>query len=302
MPMPRDYYEVLGVKRDASADDLRRAHRKLARQWHPDVNKTPEAATKFAEAQEAYDILSDADKRARYDRFGHAGLQGGAAADANGGDQPFGGGFGGFDPSQIDPEMFEQIFGGMGGGMGGGGRARGRSRGPAKGQDRHADITVPFQVSILGGRHGIGSGEHTIDVQIPAGIEDGTSLRVRGHGEAGQNGGPAGDLIVTVHVAPHPDFRRDGDDILRDVHISIFDAALGAKIDVPLLKGTVTLTIPPGTGSGKRLRVPGQGVRRPAGASGDFLAIVQIDVPKALSDEDRAALESVRDSVRNREP
>jgi DnaJ-class molecular chaperone len=296
MPMPRDYYDVLGVKRDASADDLRRAHRKLARQWHPDVNKTPEAATKFAEAQEAYDILSDADKRATYDRFGHAGLQGGAGAAAAGGDQPFGGGFGGFDPSQIDPEMFEQIFGGMGGG----GRARGRSRGPSKGQDRHGEITVPFQVSILGGRHGIGGGEQAIDVQIPAGIEDGTQLRVRGQGEPGHGGGPAGDLIVTVHVAPHPDFRRDGDDILRDVHVSIFDAALGAKVDVPLLKGTVTLTIPPGTGSGKRLRVRGQGVRRSAGASGDFLAIVQIDVPETLSDDDRAALEAMRESVRSR--
>ena len=103
-------------------------------------------------------------------------------------------------------------------------------------------------------------------------------------------------------MAPHPDFRRDGDDILRDVHISVFDAALGAKIDVPLLKGTVTLTIPPGTGSGKRLRVRGQGVRRTAGASGDFLAIVQIDVPATLTDEDRAALEAMRESVRSREP
>lgn len=296
MTMPRDYYEVLGVKRDASADELRRAHRKLARQWHPDINKTPEAAAKFAEAQEAYDALSDADRRARYDRFGHAGLQGGAGAGAA--DQPFGGGFGGFDPSQIDPEMFEQIFGGMAGG----GRARGRSRGPSKGQDRHAEITVPFQVSILGGRHGIGSGEHALDVQIPAGIEDGTQLRVRGQGEPGSNGGPAGDLIVTVQVATHPDFRRDGDDILREVHISIFDAVLGAKIDVPLLKGTVMLTIPPGTGSGKRLRVRGQGVRRATGASGDFLAIVQIDIPEGLSDEDRAALEAMRESVRSREP
>ena len=264
----------------------------------PTSTRPPEAAAKFAEAQEAYDILSDADKRARYDRFGHAGLQGGGGAGAGDGEQPFGGGFGGFDPSQIDPEMFEQIFGGMGGG----GRARGRARGPAKGQDRHAEITVPFQVSILGGRHGIGSGEQAIDVQIPAGIEDGTQMRVRGQGEPGHNGGPAGDLIVTVHVAPHPDFRRDGDDILRDVHISVFDAALGAKIDVPLLKGTVTLTIPPGTGSGKRLRVRGQGVRRTAGASGDFLAIVQIDVPATLTDEDRAALEAMRESVRSREP
>jgi DnaJ-class molecular chaperone len=297
MPMPRDYYEVLGVKRDASADDLRRAHRKLARQWHPDVNKTPEAAAKFAEAQEAYDILSDADKRARYDRFGHAGLQGGAGAGPEAGEQPFGGGFSGFDPSQIDPEMFEQIFGGMGGGA----RARGRSRGPSKGQDRHAEITVPFQVSILGGRHGIGGGDQAIDVQIPAGIEDGAQLRVRGQGEPGNNGGPAGDLIVTVQVAAHPDFRRDGDDVLRDVHISIADAALGAKIDVPLLKGTVTLTIPPGTGSGKRLRVRGQGVRRAAGPSGDFLAVIQIDAPQHLDDEDRAALEAMRGRLGQRE-
>jgi DnaJ-class molecular chaperone len=295
MVMPRDYYEVLGVKRDASADELRRAHRKLARQWHPDVNKTPEAAAKFAEVQEAYDALSDADKRARYDRFGHAGLHAGAAPPD--GEQPFGGGFGGFDPSQIDPDMFEQIFGGLGGG----GRSRGRARGPARGQDRAAEITVPFQVSILGGRHGLGSGDRAIDVQVPAGIEDGTQLRVRGQGEPGRDGGPPGDLIVTVQVAPHPEFRRDGDDVLRDVHISIVDAALGAKVEVPLLKGSVTLTIPPGTGSGKRLRVRGQGVRRASGPSGDFLAVIQIDAPQHLDEGDRAALEAMRGRLGQRE-
>lgn len=294
MAMPRDYYEVLGVKRDASEDDLRKAHRKLARQWHPDMNKSPEAAQRFAEIQEAYDTLSDKEKRAAYDRFGHAGVNAGAAA-GPAGEGPFGGGFGGFDPSQIDPEMFEQIFGGMGGG-----RGRGRASGPAKGQDRHAEVTVPFQVSILGGRHGVGSGERAVDVQIPAGIEDGAQLRVRGQGGPGQHGGPPGDLILTVQVADHPDFRREGDDLIREIHISIFDAALGTKVDVPLLQGEVSLKIPAGTGSGKRLRVRGQGVRRAGGNHGDFYAVIQVDVPTTLTDEDRAALSAMRDELKSR--
>ncbi len=290
--MPRDYYDVLGVKREASADDLRKAHRKLARQWHPDMNKSPEAAAKFAEIQEAYDVLSDADKRAKYDRFGHASTQPGFdPAAGRGGGSPFGEGFGGFDASNIDPEMFEQIFGGMGGG-----RARGRS-GPRPGEDTHAEITVPFQVAVLGGRHGVPSGDRSIDVQIPGGIEDGAQMRVRGQGRPGKQGGPSGDLILTVHVAGHPNFRREGDDLSRDLHISIADAALGTKVEVPLLKGSVALTVPAGTSSGKRLRVRGQGVKHANGTVGDFYAVVQIDAPASLTDQDRAALESMRDRV-----
>jgi DnaJ-class molecular chaperone len=193
--------------------------------------------------------------------------------------------------------MFEQIFGGLGGR----GRGGAQGRGPARGQDRAAEILVPFAVAILGGKHGLGSGERAIDVQVPAGIEDGAQLRVRGQGAPGRDGGPPGDLIVTVHVAPHPEFRRDGDDVECDVHISIFDAALGTKVEVPLLKGSVTLTIPPGTGSGKRLRVRGQGVRRDAGANGDFLAVIQVDAPQRLDEADRTALEAMRERLDQRE-
>jgi DnaJ-class molecular chaperone len=285
--MPRDPYEVLGVPRAATAEQLREAHRKLAKKYHPDLNKTPEAAAKFKEVQEAYDLLSDERKRKQFDQFGHAGPSMGGGSGGSG----FGGGAWG----QVDPSPVEEIFGDF---MGGGGRGAGR-RGPRAGGDLESEITVDFMTAAIGGvRHvSVHDGRETIsmDVRIPAGIETGGVLRVRGKGSPGAGGGPAGDLVLQITVAPHPWFRREGLDIVVEVPISIAECALGTTVQVPLLEGTASLRVPPGTGSGKRLRLKGKGVQAKSGA-GDLHAIIRVDGPKALTEEDRAALERMKAS------
>jgi DnaJ-class molecular chaperone len=285
--MPRDPYEVLGVARSATAEQLREAHRKLAKKYHPDLNKTPEAAAKFKEVQEAYDLLSDEQKRRQFDQFGHAGPSMGGGSG--------GAGFRGGAWGQVDPSTFEEIFGDF---MGGGGRGAGR-RGPRAGGDLESEITVDFMTAAIGGvRHvSVQDGRETIsmDVRIPAGIETGGVLRVRGKGSPGAGGGPAGDLVLQITVAPHPWFRREGLDIVVEVPISIAECALGTTVQVPLLEGTASLRVPPGTGSGKRLRLKGKGVQTKS-ASGDLHAIIRVDGPKSLTDEDRAALERMKAS------
>jgi len=286
--MPRDPYEVLGVQRTASSDQLREAHRKLAKKFHPDLNKTPEAAAKFKEVQEAYDLLSDETKRRQFDQFGHAGPSMGGGAG--------GPGFGGGAWGNVDPSTFEEIFGSF---MGGGARRGGGRRGPSAGGDLESEISVDFMTAAVGGvRHvSVHDGQETLsmDVRIPAGIESGGVLRVRGKGSPGVGGGPAGDLVLQITVAPHPWFRREGLDILVDVPISIAECALGTTVQVPLLEGSASLRVPPGTGSGKRLRLKGKGVQTKSGA-GDLYAIIRVDGPKSLSDEDRAALERMKAS------
>jgi len=309
--MAEDYYQTLGVPRTASAEDIRKAYRELARKYHPDLHPDDASAKeKFKQVQTAFDVLNDQSKREMYDRYGSAfeGVgAGGPGGGWGGGRGPFPGG-GGFPGSgEID---LESLFGGGGFGdlfSGGSPRARGRRGRPARaaGEDAAARIDIPFRLAIDGGKTDVridrdGKTE-TISVTIPQGLPDGARMRLRGQGLPGSGGGPAGDLLLDVHVAPHPWFRREGLDIVVDVPISIAECALGTTVQVPLLEGTASLRVPPGTGSGKRLRVRGQGVRRSAGASGDFLAIVQIDVPESLSDDDRAALEAMRESVRSRE-
>ncbi|MBM4006931.1 MAG: J domain-containing protein [Planctomycetes bacterium] len=287
--MPRDPYEVLGVARSATTEQVREAHRKLAKKFHPDLNKTPEAAAKFKEIQEAYDLLSDAQKRAQFDQHGHAGPSMGGGP---------GGGFGGFGGGgtwgNVDPSTFQEIFGDF---MGGGGRRGGARRGPSAGGDLESEITVDFMTAAVGGvRHvSVNDGHETLslDVRIPAGIETGGTLRVRGKGSPGGGGGPAGDLVLHITVAPHPWFRREGLDILVDVPISIAECALGTTVQVPLLEGTASLRVPPGTGSGKRLRLKGKGVQAKAGA-GDLYAVIRVEAPKSMSEEDRAALERMK--------
>lgn len=286
--MPRDPYEVLGVARSATTDQVREAHRKLAKRFHPDLNKTPEAAAKFKEIQEAYDLLSDEQKRRQFDQFGHAGPSMGGGP---------GGGFGGGAKwGNVDPSTFEEIFGDF---MGAGGRRGGGRRGPSAGGDLESEISVDFMTAAVGGvRHvSVHDGHETIslDVRIPAGIETGGTLRVRGKGSAGSGGGPAGDLVLHITVAPHPWFRREGQDILVDVPISIAECALGTTVQVPLLEGTASLRVPPGTGSGKRMRLKGKGVQAKSGA-GDLYAVIRVEAPKTLSDEDRAALERMKSS------
>ena len=286
MAKQRDYYEILGVGRDASADQIRSAYRKLARQLHPDVNKAPDAAKRFSEVQEAYDVLSDQEKRKGYDQFGHAGV-GAAGGQPRGGSEgwgPFGAGgpgrtratwtnvgpgdFEGGDFSSIFEEMFGRNPGGGAAGGGGGGSpfgggfdpragagaTRARQAQPQRGEDVEHTITITFMTAALGGteqiRIGAGDGGgSTINVKIPPGIESGAKLRIKGKGRPGPMGGPAGDLILTVEVGNHPYFRREGLDLLVDLPISIAEAVLGATVTAPLLA-------PPGAKASVELKVP----------------------------------------------
>jgi DnaJ-class molecular chaperone len=315
--MPLDYYKVLGVSRTATDDEIRKAYKRIARENHPDVKPNdPAAAERFKQANEAYEVLSDADKRKQYDQFGaawkHAGQRGGpfpgGGPFGGGGGQPvdidlgdlFGGGQGGVD--------LGDIFGGM---FGGGRRAGGRQRrsAAARGEDLRTEITIPFTLAATGGSYDVhlqrnGTSE-TLTVKIPAGIKDGGVVRLAGQGQPGTGGAAAGDLLISVHMAPHPYFRRDGNDVLLDVPLTIAEAALGARVDVPTLtEGTVTLTIPPGTSSGARLRLKGKGFPDPKSREhGDQYAIVKIVAPKELAPRMRELLEELSrtDSSRPRQ-
>jgi curved DNA-binding protein len=296
--MPRDYYEILGVSRSASEDEIKSAHRKLVRKLHPDVNKEADASAKFAEVQEAYDVLSDAAKRKTYDQYGHAGVS--AGGPGGGGSRR---GESGASWGEVDSESFESIFGDLfGGGRGGRGPrgprvARGdRGMPPMPGEDLDLEITVPFSTAAVGGTQGIGytgpnGVRETLDLKIPKGFPDGGRLRIKDKGQGGQFGGPPGDLIVTVKIAPHPWFTRDGLDLSIEVPITFVEAAVGTAVELPLLEGTVKLKVPPGTSSGARLRAKGKGIANAAGEAGDYYAVLKVvsDV-KALDDDDRAAL------------
>ncbi|MBL1216890.1 MAG: J domain-containing protein [Planctomycetes bacterium] len=316
MSKQRDYYQVLGVSRTATDGEIKAAYRALARKWHPDVNKASDAAEKFNEIQQAYDILSDKEKRQAYDRFGHVGVEGGGGAggrqyrwSSGGGPGGGGGGFSGFEGGEDLGSIFEQLFGGGGlGGSGRGGQRRGSSAGyktrPTQGRDLEHTITVTFLTAVHGGVEKLrvhnGGREQSIDLTIPAGIEDGKKLRLRGKGApSDSSSGQAGDLIIKVQVGKHPYYRREGRNILMDVPISITEAALGASIIVPTLKGEVTIKVPPGTSSGRKLRVPGHGIKPPDNPAGDFLAVIQIAAPTDLDDQGQAALEDLADKIKN---
>ena len=337
----RDYYDILGVSKKADAAEVKKAHRKLARKFHPDVNKDdPRAAERFQEVQEAYDVLSDADKRARYDQFGHGGV-GAAAGGSGGGYDPFeafrraqqgtrqggrgrppgGGGFGGFAggggvrPEELSPEdledlkngqfgdVFDQLFGTSGPFGRRGPRPRPAPSDYAQTRAaRPAELNVEYPVSVDFADAAFGTtvpiklnrgGQlETIDVKIPAGVKDGQRVRIKGRGN--QAGGATGDLILIVGVKAHPYFRRDGIDVLLDVPISLYEATLGGKVEVPTLEGRVDLTIPPGSSGGQKLRVKGQGMRR-GEDRGDQYVVLKVVVPKDLDDADRAAIETIRD-------
>ena len=282
----RDYYDTLGVGRSASADEIRKAYKKIAKESHPDRNPDDKAAAeRFKAATEAYEVLGDADNRRKYDQFGANYRQ------FNGG-QPFGSG-------QVD---INDLFGEggidlgdlFGGAFGGGG---GRRRSPvAKGRDLRAAITIPFTVAAEGGQHELTVQRHgrteRLDVRVPAGIKDGATIRLAEQGHPGQGGGPHGDLLVKISVAPHPYFTRDGDHVVLELPVSITEAALGAKIDIPTLSdGEVTLTVPAGASSGATLRLRGKGFADPrTGVRGDQRVKLRIGVPKTLSDEGRRLL------------
>lgn len=297
----RDYYEVLGVKRDATDAQIKSAYRKLARKFHPDVNKAADASEKFREATEAYDVVSDPQKRKAYDQFGHAGPAAGFGGPGPGGQAySYGGGGGG--PGPGGAVNFEDILAGMGGrgggfngmslqdimeALGGGGRGHRRPRAAQRGGDAEYEMTLDFLQAVRGAtttlrlEHPDGSVE-TITVKIPPGVHEGSRIRLRDKGEQGP-GGP-GDLYIVTHVADHPYFRRQGDDLYVEVPIGIDEAALGAAVDVPTLDGTSKVKIPPGTGSGTKLRLRGKGVQAAGGSGpGDQYVTIKIVAPKELS-------------------
>ncbi len=292
----RDYYDVLGVAKNASADHIRSAYRKLARKYHPDVNKAGDAASKFKEATEAYEVLSDSEKRAKYDQFGHAGPgMPFGAGQAPGGARTYtwtgrpGEGFGG--PGGVN---FEEIFGGGQGfagmsldeileSLGGAARRGRRGRGRPQPQDVEYEVTLDFMQAVQGATlslrvQGANGQEETINVKIPAGVDEGSKVRVRGKGAAG------GDLYLVTHIRTHPYFRREGGDIYVDLPIGITEAALGAKVDVPTLEGMTTLTVPPGSSSGRKLRLREKGIATAGSAArGDQYVVLKVVVPPSVS-------------------
>jgi len=352
----RDYYEVLGVDKNADEKTIKSAFRKLAKKYHPDVNKEPDAADKFKEAQEAYAVLSDPDKRKQYDQFGHAAF-----------DQMNGGGgydFSGFDFSDIFSEIFGSGFGGFGGF---GGSRSGSSNRKRKGADKLMRVNLTFEEAVFGckktinvqvvnncsecdgkGGHGEktcptchgsgvvtteqrtmfgsfmsrttcptcngegvtfdktctkcrGTGKTTkntdIEVKIPAGVDNGNQLRVPGKGDAGVNGGPNGDLYLEFNVKEHELFMRDEDDIYLELPITITEAVLGCKKDVPTLYGNVKLTIPAGSESGDKHRLKGKGIENlRSGVYGNMYIILRIIVPKKLSRDQKKLFEQLDDT------
>jgi DnaJ-class molecular chaperone len=298
--MAEDHYETLGVPRTASAEDIRKAYRELARKYHPDLHPDDAAAKeKFKKVQTAFDVLNDQSKREMYDRYGSSfeGVgAGGPGGGWGGGRGPFpGGGSGG--GAEID---LESLFGGGGGfgdffGGGGGTRSRGRRRAArTAGEDVTARIDIPFTLAIDGGKTDVrfdrNGKTETISVTIPQGLPDGARMRLRGQGLPGTGGGPAGDLLLEVRVEPHPLFRRSGDTLEVTLPVSIAEAIEGAKVDVPTPWGTIALKVPAGTSGGRKLRAAGMGVRHANGAKGDLIAEVQIVLPDMADAAAREAL------------
>jgi len=312
--MAEDYYKTLGVSRNASSDEIQAAYRKLARKYHPDLNPDDASAkAKFQEVQKAFDVLNDASKREMYDRYGSSFENMGAGGGgAGGGPRTYRWSSGGEGVEDVDfSEFFGERFGGGGGGGGfadifsqftragaGGGQRR---RAPRRGADLQSELQVPFQTAVLGGEMqlSIDRGEgrvETISVRIPPGIEDGQKMRLRGQGEPAASGGQAGDILLTIHVASHPYYTRKGNNLYVKLPVRLDEALLGAKVDVPTPKGTVTLTVPPGTSGGARLRIKGHGIEPKSGPTGDLFAEVQIVVPDKLDEDTRKLAETLAKS------
>lgn len=287
----RDYYEVLGVSKNASDDEIKKAYRKLAIKYHPDKNPgNKEAEEKFKEINEAHDVLSDKQKRARYDQFGHAGVGG------NAGGNPFGGGGSPF--GNFNGQTFNFDFGGAGGfddilsnlfGFGGGARR------PRRGADLQTSITLTFEEAIFGTTKEVDVNGESIKLKIPEGIDDGMSIRLRGKGGEAPEGGEKGDLYVRIRVKPHKHLTREGNIILSEEKIGMVDAALGCEIEVETVDGTVTMKVPAGTQSGTPFKLSGHGVPfRADGDRGPHIVTVIVETPKNLSKRQKELLEEFR--------
>ncbi len=283
-----DYYEVLGVPRDANPDTIRRAYRKLARKYHPDVNSDGDAEERFKELGEAYEVLSDAEKRARYDRLGARWREAEHEAPEESFEDFFAHqGFGDGTRVEFGEDLFEALFGAR----------AGRAGGPLRGLDREALLELSLEDALAGGRRRLTLDGREVSVNFPASVRDGQLIRLAGRGGEGRDGGPPGDLFLRVVLKPHPRFRRRGDDDLAvDLPITPSEAALGATVTVETPTGTARVRVPAGSSSGRRLRLRGRGVPKRGGGSGDLHAIVKIVVPKELSDRERELYEQLAES------
>ncbi len=271
----KDYYELLGVKKSATEDEIKKSYRSLAKKYHPDKNKgNKEAENKFKEISEAYAVLSDKEKREQYDRLGREAFSGGAnpfagfdfgqfnrarSGGARSARRPASSGAGGF------TDIFSDLFGGGG-----------FEQGPSRGQDIDAELTISFRDAVLGSTMDLSVNGSRIKVKIPEGVRDGQRIRLRGKGSQGDVGGPAGDLNVLIHAQSHPFFKREGDDIHIDLPITVGEAIRGAEVEVPTIHGPVRARIPAGTQGGQTFRLTGKGVKN----KGDHYYRVQVIVPK----------------------
>jgi curved DNA-binding protein len=283
-----DYYEVLGVPRDADQDTIRRAYRKLARKYHPDLNADSDAEERFKELGEAYEVLSDAEKRERYDRLGARWRETEREAPEESFEDFFANqGFGDGTRVPFGEDLFEALFGGRAG-YGGG---------PLRGRDREAILELSLEDALAGGRRRLTLDGRDVNVNFPAGVRDGQLIRLAGQGGDGRDGGPPGDLFLRVALKPHPRFRRRGDDDLDvDVAVTPSEAALGATASVETPTGTARVRVPAGSSSGRRLRLRGRGLPKRGGGTGDLHAVVKIVVPKELTDRERELYEQLAES------
>ena len=351
MPEKRDYYDVLGISKNSSAEDIKKAYRKMAKKYHPDVSKEENAEQKFKEVQEAYDVLSDSEKKNNYDQYGHQGNPFQGFGSGTSSFEGFGGGFG---------DIFSQFFGGQ--------NTQRRHNGPQKGEDLERVMTIEFMDAVLGTKKDIsvvvqdtchtcggngaaskediftcqnckGKGHINVDqrtmfgtmrsqqvcrncsgrgeivkkrctscagagklrqnknvsVNIPAGIDDNMTLKVAGYGNGGTKGGPKGDLYLTFRIRPHKVFKRRNYDIHLEIPVSIADAVLGTKVDIPTIYGDVTLKIPSGTNHGTILRMSGQGIKHvQKNRKGDQLVIVKVETPNQINSEEKKLYEKLK--------
>ncbi len=307
--MSQDYYKLLEVNRSASSEEIQKSYRRLARKFHPDLNPDDKSAQqKFKDIQHAYDVLNDPEKRHMYDQLGpdfdrmgqnpYSGAYPGGGAGPNF-EEMFRRGAGGPGAGHAGPKGgsgfgfggLEELFKHFGGGGGRGNRAHEEPPpvpDPTQGSELRTELAIPFNTAVLGGNAALslkrGGKQETIQLKIPPGVTSGKKMRLRGQGNPGASGGQAGDLIVTLHVAPHPHFKRNGVNLELSLPITLKEAVMGATVDIPTPSGTVSLKIPPGSSGGRRLRVRGQGVFNAEGAPGDLYVELQIRLPDQLLD------------------